>query len=180
MKKTFLSITLFIVFISASVYAQRVNIEKKAPASGWVFTERSVTLNGRRFNKRELSQSWREQSGYAMVNNRRLFFWLYDTISYHGGNADQIYNRYLPDWVEGMGYTINYDDIRVYDPNPDLASSIKALMQQRGADVGVTIVTGPIGPPQYDIDYLIVNEWSPSRKVYKTTIYPLLLFYKGF
>jgi hypothetical protein len=43
-----------------------------------------------------------------------------------------------------MGYVIDYDDMDVYDPNPDLASSVKALMRQRSCVVSVTITTGPI------------------------------------
>lgn len=181
MEKKFITIMLLSIFVCVSASAQRMNIEKKSPTSGWEFSDWSVRLEGRSFSKYELSQSWCEQSGYAMVNGRRLFYWLYDTISYHGGKADAIYNRYLPFWVEELGYVIDYDNIEVTDPNSRLASSVKALMQQRGADVSVTITTGPVGhTPKYDIDYLIVNEWFPSRGVYKTTIYPLLFFYEGF
>jgi len=176
MKKVFIFIAVF--FVPFAIFAQRRNIEQKSPMSDWEFTEWSVTLNGRRFGKLELPQSWREQNGYALVNGRRLFYWLYDTVSYYGGNADNIYNRYLPYWVEKMGYVIDFDNIEVSDPNPNLASSVQALMQQRGCDISVTITTGPIGPIKGpDIDFLIINEWFKSRGVYKTTMYPLLLFY---
>jgi hypothetical protein len=177
MEKVIVLIALF--FVSFTVFAQRKNIEEKSPMSGWEFSDRGVTtLNGRHFRPYELPQSWHEQNGYAMVSGRRVHYWLYDTISYHGGNADNIYNRYLPYWVEKMGYVIDYDNIEIYDPNPDLASSVRALMQQRGCDVSVTIMTGPIGPINGpDVDYLIINEWFKSKGVYKTTIYPLLLFY---
>jgi hypothetical protein len=178
MKKTFIFITMF--FMAITVFAQRTNITAKSPMSGWEFTEWSVTLNGRRFGKLDLPQSWREQNGYALVQGRRLYYWLYDTVSYHRGKADEIYNEFLPSWVEKLGYVIDYDNISISDPNPSLASSVKTLMQQRGCDVSVTIISGPIGnTPAYDIDFLIVNEWFKSRGVYKTTQYPLILFYEG-
>jgi hypothetical protein len=70
-----------------------------------------------------------------------------------------------------MGYVIDYDDIDVYDLNPDLASSVKALMWQRSCAVSVTITTGPIGPIQGpDVVYLIINEYYKSRGVYKQYI----------
>jgi hypothetical protein len=175
MKKIIVLIVFF--FISFNVFAQRTNIEEKSPMKGWSY-ESSVTLNGKRFERYEVPQTWREQSGYALVSERKLFYWLYDTISYHDGKADEIYNEFLPYWVEKLGYVIDYDNIEVINSNTGLASSVKSLMQQRGCDVSVTITTGPIGPIQYDIDYLIVNEWFKSKGVYKTTIYPLLLFYK--
>jgi len=178
MKKAVVFIVFF--FMVVGVFAQRTNIEETSPMNGWYFTNGYATLNGRGFAQHELPKSWREQSGTAMIDGRRCYYWLYDTVSYHGGKADEIYNDFLPHWVEKLGYTIDYDNIVVYDPNPNLASSVKALMQQRGCDVSITISTGPIGPtPSYDIDYLIVNEWFKSRGVYKTTVYPLLLFYKG-
>jgi hypothetical protein len=175
MKKIVVLIVFF--FISFNVFAQRTNIEEKSPMSLWKY-DFSVTLNGRTFGMYEVPQSWREQSGYALVNERKLFYWLFDTISYHDGEADEIYNKFLPYWVEKLGYVIDYDNIEVYNSNPNLASSVKSLMQQRGCDVSVTITTGLIGPIEYDIDFLVVNEYFKSKGVYKTTIYPLLLFYK--
>jgi hypothetical protein len=181
MKKVIFMTVLFLM--SLTVFAQRNNIEEKSPLSDWQFNELSVTLNGRRFAKNEVPQSWREQSGYALVGERRRFYWLYDTISYHGGDAADIYNRYLPYWVEKLGYVIDFDNI--FEPDldlhPDLApSSLKGLMQQRGCDVSVTIITGPIGPLAYDIDYLIINEYFKSRGEYKTTLYTLRNYYKAF
>jgi len=175
---------IFVIFalsFCTTVYAQRVDIQKKSPMSGWEFNEWSVMLNGRTFGKYDVAKSFNEQSGFAIVQGRSLFYWLYNTIAYHNGNADTIYNRYLPYWVEALGYVIDYDNISVTNNNTNLATSVKALMQQRGADVSVTIITGPIGDtPKYDIDYLIINEHFVSKGTYKTTVYPLIKFYPGF
>ncbi|GMO53926.1 MAG: hypothetical protein Ta2G_12600 [Termitinemataceae bacterium] len=169
---------ILLFLISNTVFAQRKNIEKSSPLNGFEFNEWRVTLNGRTFTKNEYAQSWDEQSGNAVINGRKFFYWLYDTVTYRGGKADAIYNNILPSWIEELGYVIDYDNIRVVNPNSSLASSVKALMQQRGCDISVTITTGPIGPVEGpDIDYLIVNEYFKSKGTYKTTIYPLLLFY---
>jgi hypothetical protein len=136
--------------------------------NGWEFNDWSVTLNGRRFAKSQVSQTWLEQDGYAMVQGRKIHYWLYNTVSYHNGNADDIYNRYIPKWVEDMKYVIDYDNIEKYDPNPNLATSVQALMQQRGCDVSVALIRDQPG-----YDYIVINEWFKSRGVYKTVVYPL-------
>ena len=178
MKKLLAFVMLFFIFACMTLYAQRVNIQNESPMYGWRWNT-GQTLNGRFFFY--VSESYREQSGFALIEGRRWFYWLYDTISFHGGNASEIYNKYLQSWVEELGYVIDYDNIQIFDPNPGLASSVQALMQQQGTDVSVTIGTGPIGSsPRYDIDYLYVNEWFPSRRQYKTTVYPLIIFYQGF
>jgi hypothetical protein len=160
MNKRFLFIALF--FSSFAAFAE------KSPMNGWEFTNMFVTLNGQFFSARQYPQSWREQDGYAIVQGRTLHYWLYDTISYHGGDGSVIYNRVIPEWVEEMGYVIDYDGIKVYDPNPELASSVRALMQQRGCDISVTLVTDY---PRYD--YFVINEYFKSKGKYKTTVYPL-------
>jgi len=171
-------IVFFVLFITLSmtgVFAQRVDITRTRPMEGWVFTE-AVTLNARFFFTWDYAQSWNEQSGYALVDDRRLFFWLYDSMSYHAGKADVIYNRILPGWVEKLGYVIDYDS-EVINNNINIASSIRTLMRQRGCDISVTITTGPIGPRQYDIDHLLIIEFFPSKGTYKATTYDLRRYY---
>lgn len=125
-------------------------------------------LNGQRFEKSQFAESWGEQGGYAVVQGKRLHYWLYDTVSYHGGKSDDMYNRYIPHWVDKMGYVIDYDHLGKYDPNPGLASSVQALMQQRGCDISVALIA------DYPIyEYIVINEWFKSKGVYKTTVYPL-------
>jgi hypothetical protein len=67
-----------------------------------------------------------------------------------------------------MGYVIDFDNIREIDPNTDLASSVKALMQQRGCDVSVTLV---MDLPGYD--FVIINGYDKERGIYWSTLYPL-------
>jgi len=170
MKKKYCILILFLLG-SISAFAQ-----EESPMYTWKYTS-VVTLKGRRFygSKAETfgyadntyADSYREQDGYALVQGLRLHYWLYDTITYHDGNAEDIYNRVIPSWVEGMGYVIDFDNIRVYNPNSDLASSVKALMTQRGVDVSVALVKDGTR------HFVVINEYFKSRGTYKTTIYYL-------
>lgn len=118
-----------------------------------------------------LSYQYQEQDGYALVEGKKLHYWLYDSISnksYHGGDTAIIYNKIIPNWVENMGYVIDYDNIKIYEPNNNLATSVRTLMKQRGADISVALVTN-----QNYTDYVVINEYFPSKNHYKTTIYYL-------
>jgi len=156
----------FIVFFLISV----VSFAQEAPMSGWRFNSVSVTLNGRMFWDYQYAESYREQSGYAVVGGVRRQYWLYDTYSYHDGRGGEIYNRVLPSWVENMGYAIDFDNILELDPNPDLASSVKALMSQRGCDISVTLMNEPSARR----NTLVINNWNRASGVYDTTFYPLI------
>jgi hypothetical protein len=153
-----LAIALF--FVSSFSFAE----EPPISGSGWHYALGGTKLNGRYFY--DVSESYREQDGHALVQGRRLHYWLYNTVLYHDGNADEIYNRYIPHWVEKMGYVIDFDNIQIINPNPQLASSVRALMQQRGCDVSVALVTD-------NSNYVVINEHFKSKGTYKTTIYYL-------
>jgi len=140
----------------------------------WEYTK-PVTLNGRSFfgSKSEWSNSsfadsYREQDGYAIVLGRKFHYWLYDTITYHNGNVSDIYDRVIPNWVERLGYVIDFDNIEVYNSNTDLANSVRALMKQRGCDISVALVTD-----NSNYHYVVINEYLTNKKQYKTTIYYL-------
>ena len=172
MKKKYCILVLFLL-VSISAFAQ-----EQSPMYTWSYTS-VVILNGRRFvgskadtlgySNNTYADSYLEQDGYALVQGRRYHYWLYDTITYHNGNAEDIYNRVIPSWVEGMGYVIDFDYIRVVDPNTNLASSVRALMQQRSCDVSVALITD--SRPHY----VVINEYFPGRRTYKTTIYYLYI-----
>jgi hypothetical protein len=170
MKKAIISSALFLI-VSFSTFTQ----ESQSPMWTWGYTE-AVTLKGKKFigskagtygiSDNTYADSYREQDGYALVVGRKIHYWLYDTITYHSGNATEIYNKVVPTWAEKMGYVVDYDNIEVYNPNPDLATSVRTLMSQRGCDVSVAFVTDD---PSYD--YIVINEYLNSKGVYKTTIY---------
>ena len=159
-----------LLLILVLIFVPLISFTEEPPMKGWEFNS-ILTLNGRRFFPYQYAQSWSEQDGYAIVQGVKLHYWLYNTYTYHNGNSEIIYNRIVPRWVEKMGYVIDYDNIRKINPNPDLASSVKALMTQRGCDVSLTLVTKDFGFAPFD--YVIINEYSKSNGIYWSTIYPL-------
>jgi hypothetical protein len=139
----------------------------ESPMSGWEFADwGGATLNGVYFTKWQYASSFREQEGYALIGNIRQRFWLYDSYAYHGGNTKDIY-QIAASWVEGMGYVIDFDNIQKINPSPGIASSVKALMSQRGCDVAVALFPGDRGA------VLVIHEYSKTKGIYWTTIYPL-------
>ena len=115
------------------------------------------------------ARSYREQDGYAIVEGIKRHYWLYDTYTYHNGDWFVILEYIIPAWVEMMGYVIDYDNVQEFDPNTDLASSVKSLMRQRRCDISVTLVTDL---PDYD--YLIVNSYDRKSNTYLSIHYPFL------
>jgi len=142
-------------------------------------------------------REWEEQDGYAIVNNQNYHYWLYSTDyfgRYHkwdkkiiGNDTEHqlhILRSALFQWVERQGWTIDYDNARLFDPNGSLALSVKSLMASRGRgynfldpnttfmDISVTVVTEDTKKAT-----LIINYWNYMKEdYYKTWAYPLLKF----
>ena len=123
-------------------------------------------LKGTWFNN--VASSYKEQDGWAVVQGRKLHYWLYDSYSYHDGDDSAIFNIYVPKWIESMGYVIDFDNTRHISPNTDLASSVKALMKQRGCDVSVALITDK------RIPYVVINSYDKDKDNYFTIIYNLV------
>jgi hypothetical protein len=143
-------ITALIVLIFSFVFTA---CARGAPMGGWY----------------RYALSYREQEGYAIVSGVERHYWLYDTYTYHNGDGFVILTSIIPAWVEMMGYEIDYDNILYFDPNTDLAPSVKLLMKQRGCDVSVTLVTDL---PDYS--YVIINDYDKDKNLYRSTLYPFL------
>lgn len=170
MKKHFLRVLIAVLFLLVSGFA----FAETSPMSDWEYTN-SVTLNGREFYSsgfNGFSGSYREQDGYAIVQGRKLHYWLYDTYAYHNGRGGAILNQVIPKWVESMGYVIDFDNIKKYNPNTNLANSVKALMKQRGCDVSVTLITRESGNTTRT-DHVVINDYDKDKDIYRTTIYYL-------
>lgn len=170
MKHTKLIAALMFAFIVAvsPLTAQ----ESHSPMFHWEYTE-PVTLNGKTFCGRKsgllykgatFADSYCEQDGYALVSGRKLHYWLYDTYSYHDGDATKIVTKIIPNWVEDMGYVIDYDNVRILEHNPELANSVKILMKTRGCDVSVALVT----KQNYgaETDYVVINSYDKDTGKY--------------
>ena len=138
-------------------------------SGGWHWDDGKV-LNGKWFYN--VAPSYREQDGWAIVLGSKLHYWLYDTYTYWDGYDSAIIDRYVPAWIENMGYVIDFDNIRKVYPNNDLASSVKALMKQRGCDVSVALCT----KQNYgaNVDFVVINSYDKSDDSYWTIIYYLI------
>ncbi len=160
-KKLLIILPLLVIFNIANIIAEEPPI-----ASGGWYWDSGINLNGKWFY--EVSESYNEQDGWALVLGRKLHYWLYDTYTYHNGYGKSIIDKYVPIWIESMGYVIDFDHIRHVSPNNDLASSVKALMKQRGCDVSVALITDSQYP------YVVINNFDKDKGIYWTDIYPLI------
>jgi hypothetical protein len=132
-----------------------------------------------------------EQDGYAIVDGKNYHYWLYN-IWYYLESANGKEKKYddclyeiiadLHRWVERQGWTIDYENVVLFDPNNSLALSVKRLMQSRGrrttgifdqaCEVSVTLVT-----ENEQKAFLYVTNWNSMKENhYKTWVYPLLKF----
>ena len=162
-KKLSFVIALFLLCTSLNLFAEEPPIE----SGGWHWDD-GVTLNGKLFY--DVADSYNEQDGWAYIEGfGKLHYWLYDTYTYHDGYGRAIVDRYVPAWIEAMGYVIDFDHMRRVNPNRDLASSVKALMKQRGCDVSVALITSNPSAP-----YVVINNYDASTDSYWTDIIPLI------
>lgn len=160
MKKKLLILSF--LFMTFAVFAEEPPIE----SGGWHW-DSGVTLNGKWFF--DVAESYKEQDGWALVLGEKIHYWLYDTYTYHDGYGKSIVDRYVPAWIESMGYVIDFDHMRRVNPNKDLASSVKALMKQRNCDVSVALITRD---PAYP--YVVINNYDKDSDSYWTDIIPLI------
>ena len=160
MKKKLLILSF--LFMTFALFAEEPPIK----SGGWHW-DSGVTLNGKWFY--DVSESYKEQDGWALVLGEKTHYWLYDTYTYHDGYGKPIVDRYVPAWIESMGYVIDFDHIRRVNPNKDLASSVKALMKQRNCDVSVALITRD---PAYP--YVVINSYDKDSDSYWTDIIPLI------
>jgi hypothetical protein len=140
-------------------------------------------------------KEWNEQDAYAIVNGENYHYWLYSTeffCEYHKWDEKiigksttdrlNILHTALQNWVESDGWTIDYGNVWLSDPNRDIALSVKNLMVSRGQnfgilnldsvfmDVSVSIVTKNTKEAT-----LIINYWNFMKEdYYKTWGYPLI------
>ena len=161
MKKKFL--ILFLLLLTFAAFAEEPPIE----SGGWHW-DSGVTLNGKWFY--DVAESYKEQDGWAYIEGHgKIHYWLYDTYTYHEGYGKSIVDQYVPTWIESMGYVIDFDHMRRVNPNTVLASSVKALMKQRGCDVSVALITRAPSAP-----YVVINNYDRETDSYWTDIIPLI------
>ncbi|MBQ6782195.1 MAG: hypothetical protein IJP62_13360 [Treponema sp.] len=131
---------------------------------GWKW-ENGYTINGNTFY--DVSESYKEQAGTVNVEGHgELLYYLYDTYSYLDGDTSPFTTKYLPYWIESMGYSIS--SIRKVYPNKNLSENVKSLMWKRNCDVSIVLCDENTNNP-----YICFNSFDKSANLYSTYIYIL-------
>jgi len=128
----------------------------------WIEDPYNIKHNGL-----SVSQWFRESSGRAIVQDKIFTYWLYDTYYKNNGSGSVLYQAFI-EYVENLGWTIDYETIRNVNPNPDLADSVKSMMRNRGFDVSFTLVK-----ISENYAYYVVNNFDKETGIYSTRIYYL-------
>jgi TolB-like protein len=129
-----------------------------------------------------------EQDGYAIIDSKNYHYWLYNIWYYlesangKGKKYDECLYEIISDlhrWVEGQGWTIDYENAVIFDPNNGLALSVKRLMQSRGRTTGIfgqaCEVSVALVTENEKKALLYINNWNSMKEnYYKTWVYPLL------
>ena len=189
------------------IYEQCKNFEnsllQNPPIGEKWWYETDVILNGKRFRGSTVDDSYREQDGWTYIHNKdrnlkdkdgrrispfdsfgllggylRQHYWLYDTYMYNNGNPNNLYDNYIPAWIESLGLTIEFNKIQDLSPNLYLDENVKSLMKQRNCDFAVTILNyyGSLQNMfrQYNNHHfkiLIIN-YDKKKNVFSTRIIP--------
>ena len=93
---------------------------ERSPLASWGKAHDSHYHKGA-FHARSYCACFNEQEGSADVLGRAMHYWLYDTITYHNGDAGIIYAEVFPAWLKEMGYEIDANNIEGTFPNKMLA-----------------------------------------------------------
>ena len=166
MKKKILLVLALIACIG-NVFA--LDDEKPPLRSGGWEWNKGASLNGKTFYS--VAESYNEQDGWAYIEGSgKLHYWLYDTYSYHKGDGSDIIEKYIPDWVKSLGFSIDTANKKHYSPNNNLAFSVKALMQERNCDMSVSFVDED---PCYP--FIVINNYDKDKKIYFTDVLPLIV-----
>jgi hypothetical protein len=151
----------FLIFIFSFI---GYNLFAQSPLENRVWSEDPYNI---KHNGLSVSQWFRESSGRAIVLDTILTYWLYDTYYKNNGYGGELYQAFI-EYVESLGWTIDYETIRDVNPNPDLADSVKSMMKSRGYDVSFTLVK-----ISEDYAYYVVNNFDKNNGIYSTRIYEL-------
>ena len=162
-------------FIGYNLLAQMgsLNSNSPPPLKDRVWTEDPYNI---KHNGLNVSQWFRETSGRAIVNGRILTYFLYDTYYKNNGDVTELFQAFI-EYVEKFGWIIDYENIRIVDPNPDLAESVKVMMRSRDYDISFTLIRDEIGDPDHEWAYYVVNNFNKETGVFSTFIFNINRYY---
>ena len=137
-----------------------------------------TTDDGTKKSFNSIEQVFDETDGWTYIEGSgKIHFWLYDSSNMDGDDRLLLYTI-LPEWVEKMGYVIDYTEmgnIFIY-PDERIPSSVKALMRHRGRDTAVALITSDTSYPYGNYggsSYLVIHGYFGETGDYCALIYPL-------
>ena len=123
---------------------------------------------------KSLEEKYNETDGWAYIKGYgKIHYWLYDTYRNADGEGWGLIDWILPEWVEKMGYAIDYDQVREISPDQDTPSSVKSLMKQRCCDVAAALITSDTSYPYGKPPYLVIHSYDKDSDSFWTYFYPL-------
>ena len=133
-----------------------------------------LTSDGKMKTFNRIEDVYKETDGWAYIKGYgKIHYWLYDTYTNADGQGVGLIYMILPEWVEKMGYAIDYDQIRKIWTDQDTPSSVKSLMKQRGCDVAAALITSDTSYPYGKPPYLVIHNYDRDKDSYWTYIFPL-------
>ena len=140
-----------------------------------LYSEVEFTYEGKQIKTfHRIEDIYKETDGWAYIKGYgKIHFWLYDTYSNMDGDGDLLLFKIIPEWVEEMGYVIDYDQVRKISPDQDVPSSVKTLMKQRGCDEAAALITSDASYPYGKSPCLVFHSYDKERDSYWTWFYPL-------
>lgn len=134
MKKKILTI-IVVLFSTMLLFSEDMPLGTR-----WYY-ENGVTLNGKKF--KYVSDTYREQLGWLYFpDGERNHCFLYDTYTYHDGNGEDLLYKYLPAWLEGEGFSIDWSKSKKENNGDYITYQVTDLMKERNCDVAVYILIG--------------------------------------
>jgi hypothetical protein len=132
-----------------------------------------------------------ETEGTCIVNGQNLHYWMYNAYSTELRNlrkatdlfSEEVFIPLFISYAEKLGWSVDYDNAWKSDPNNDLATSVKRMMQLHGsaenpsADPfwqGLTVSMTIYGEKSNSAT-LIINFWNDMKENYWWTYgFPLV------
>ena len=173
-KKSILISSIFLFCLTFQLFAEDSPLENYKYRHKLYGAVEATCHDGTKKIFESLEDIYNETDGWAYIKGYgKIHYWLYDTYSNSDGDGSFLINKILPEWVEEMGYVIDYDQKRLISPDQDTPSSVKSLMKQRGYDVAVALITSDTSYPYGKSPYLVLHNYDKSKDNYWTYIFPL-------
>jgi len=129
-------------------------------------------------NNGPLRGKYNETSSIAQVGNQQLRYWLYRLPSHTTFDdivaelCEYLENRYvLPSG--SIGWPIYWDNVRVWNPNTNLAPGVKTMMTRLNRNVSVHIIQDNI--PGYPPEGMYINYYNSTNDTFSTIYFPCYL-----